>query len=173
LPKFRLNLTKFAQIKKKKLSEDAAAFLAPTALDTIKNHITVHYIISKSIKIINFNLGVKYFFKLIATVLIPGFCKKLSGGKNILEDRYLKLTADGIISWFEKEDDTRSKGSIQVRGEQVNLDADDRRTLYVHTKGRRYHFAFVDEHESNLWLTSMSWHTCRQPLDGIMRNPKK
>ena len=86
---------------------------------------------------------------------------KMSGGKNILEERYLKLTADGVVSWFEKEDDTKSKGSIQIQGKPVNLDVDDSKVLYIHTKGRKYHFVFLDEHESNTWLKSLLWHASK------------
>ncbi|XP_076818545.1 uncharacterized protein LOC143464577 isoform X2 [Clavelina lepadiformis] len=46
-----------------------------------------------------------------------GFCKKLSGGKdNVWEERYVRLAADGILSWH-KNDEGEARGAIQVRGE--------------------------------------------------------
>ena len=92
-----------------------------------------------------------------------GYCKKLSGGKNILEDRYLKLSIDGIISWYKKEDDNEPRGSLMVRGERLSVDHDDPRVIFIHTSDRRFHFQFLDEENGKMWCTVLQWHIDRIP----------
>nr|XP_002131352.1 uncharacterized protein LOC100179420 [Ciona intestinalis] len=95
-----------------------------------------------------------------------GFCKKLSGGKNVMEDRYLRLHADGILSWFKSEkEDADCRGSIQVRGERISIDPSKSHVLLVQTKERRYMFELIDAFECNQWYAVTSWHSHRRPLE--------
>ncbi|CAK8672532.1 uncharacterized protein LOC143464577 isoform X3 [Clavelina lepadiformis] len=93
-----------------------------------------------------------------------GFCKKLSGGKdNVWEERYVRLAADGILSWH-KNDEGEARGAIQVRGEGVSIVKDNPCILIVATKDRKYKFEFIDKPEAMLWFGAITWHSHRTPL---------
>ena len=88
---------------------------------------------------------------------------KLSYRKRCLEERYVKLTPEGILSWYKNEDDSDPKGSIQICGEPISVDQDDSTTLFIHTKERRFHFQFMDSDLTKMWADILEWHSKRQP----------
>ncbi|XP_076820844.1 uncharacterized protein LOC143466113 [Clavelina lepadiformis] len=102
----------------------------------------------------------------MVTPTAEGFTKKLSGGKAIREDRYIRLNAEGILSWYKSDTDSEPRGSIQVRGERVSLDVNEIRTIYIETKERCYLFEFIDLYETNLWFAVLDWHSHRSPIKG-------
>ena len=121
-------------------------------------------------------LGTSGRLRNLLALLFLGHCKKLSSRKNILEDRYIKLTTDGILSWYKGEDDSDARGSIQIRGEKISQDKDDLKVVFVHTKDRRYHFQLLDERDSNMWLSVLDWHTQFTPKGNtsvLVRNAPK
>jgi len=92
---------------------------------------------------------------MIKQFAVIGYCKKLSGGRSILQDRYLKLSTNGILSWYKGEDDAESQGAIMIRGQRLTLDQDDPRVVFIHIAERRYHFQFLDEENAKLWTTAL------------------
>jgi len=88
----------------------------------------------------------------------------LSGGRNVLQKRYIRLHSDGLLSWYKNSEDADSRGSIQVRGEELSINPVDKRELWVETKNRTYSFVFSDPCEAEEWLTVGQWHAQRKPL---------
>ena len=79
----------------------------------------------------------------LSNLIYTGYCKKLSGRKNVLKDCYLKLSTNGILSWFKGEDDSEPRRSLVVQGEKLSLDQDDPKTaVFIHISQRRFHFQF-------------------------------
>jgi len=95
-----------------------------------------------------------------------GYCTKQSGRKKVMEERYLRLTQDGLLSWYKSEsDEADCRGTIQVGGEGVSTNPDRKEEIWVKTKDRTYIFSFIDAYEASQWFRAIAWHTYRKPID--------
>jgi len=94
----------------------------------------------------------------------------MSGGKKILEERYLKVGQDGLLSWYktEKADDA-SLGTLQLGGRNVHISPEDDCEMRVVTSDRTYVFKFSDKDTATQWYNISHWHSLRKPLN----NPAK
>ena len=98
--------------------------------------------------------------------MFVGYCEKLSGTKKIFELRYLKLSGDGVLKWYKK-DEPKSKGAIQLRGEKADVTGTggNKNIVFVETsQPRTYQFKFVDAEEAKFWLTSFQFYTMKPKL---------
>lgn len=119
-------------------------------------------IVSKTEKNRDLYIWIEYNYEIQWIVcLYTGYCQKLSNRKKILEERFLKLTTEGILSWYKGEEDSDPRGSIQIRGESISSDSDDPNTVFVNTKNRRFHFQFISQTEAKKWSSVMEWHSQR------------
>ena len=96
---------------------------------------------------------------------ISGFCDKLSRGKNVFEERFVRLRSDGVLSWYKNEsEDIEPRGSIQLRGERCFIDSNNTKIVHVDIEAREYQFRFNSSREAELWLAAFQWHYGRKPL---------
>ena len=78
----------------------------------------------------------------------------MSGTKHIFEERLLKLTGDGLLSWYKKNDNKR-RGAIEIRGTNVGIVDGNKSIVFVETKEpRTYQFKFAEAREAKVWLIS-------------------
>ena len=80
------------------------------------------------------------------------------------QERYMKLTGDGILSWYKEEGDNKRRGAIQVRGETVGLTQDETNIVVIHTKTRKYYLKYLDDVEAAHWLCGLQFHAQRPRL---------
>ena len=91
--------------------------------------------------------------------IVQGPCEKLSHRKPEFQTRYLKLTGDGVLQWYEKEEDTKSKGAVMIKGEMITSSETDPTLVFVKTSTRNYEFKFLDKTEADLWMSALLWYS--------------
>ena len=98
--------------------------------------------------------------------VFAGFCEKLSYEKNIFEERYLKVTGDGILSWYKSSNLTKIRGAIQIRGvSAVRVSDGNKSIVLVDTQEpRTYQFKFQDAEQACFWLTSLQHYVDKEKL---------
>ncbi|XP_076820843.1 uncharacterized protein LOC143466112 isoform X2 [Clavelina lepadiformis] len=93
-----------------------------------------------------------------------GFCQKKETSKKhatTFEERYLRLSGRGILSWFKSEKDSVAQGSILIRGGQVIFANHD---IQIITHEGHYQLQFLKENEVNSWYNVLFWHSQRRPV---------
>nr|XP_002131479.1 uncharacterized protein LOC100187308 isoform X1 [Ciona intestinalis]XP_026690642.1 uncharacterized protein LOC100187308 isoform X1 [Ciona intestinalis] len=97
--------------------------------------------------------------------IMEGYATKQTGGKNVYEERYLRLTSDGVLAWYGSDSETSDRhGAIQIRGETCVIDSANSNCVRINVKTRDYQFRFADAREANLWQAAFLWHSARRPL---------
>uniref|UniRef100_H2YJR1 PH domain-containing protein n=1 Tax=Ciona savignyi TaxID=51511 RepID=H2YJR1_CIOSA len=97
--------------------------------------------------------------------IMEGFAQKQTGGKNVYEERFLRLYSDGVLAWYGSDNENSDRhGAIQVRGENCVIDSANLKCVRINVKTRDYQFRFFDEREASLWHAAFQWHSARKPL---------
>ncbi|CAK8672536.1 unnamed protein product [Clavelina lepadiformis] len=97
--------------------------------------------------------------------IMEGYCDKMSRGKKVWEERFVRLNANGVVSWYRSDhEDSELKGAVQVRGEPCSLDAVNPTIIHIKVDAKGYQFRFDSPREAALWLAAFSWHVKRKPL---------
>lgn len=96
---------------------------------------------------------------------LSGYADKLSRGKSQFEERFLRLSSDGVLSWYRNDnDDSEPRGSIQLRGERCDIDTSNSRIVIIFVEPKPYQFRFYSTREAQLWLAAFQWHYGRRKL---------
>ena len=83
----------------------------------------------------------------------------------MFELRFLRLSSDGVLSWFRTDsEDSERRGSIQVRGQVCELDKLNANQVNIQVTQRTYQFHFSSSREAQLWLAALQWHYGRKSL---------
>jgi len=98
--------------------------------------------------------------------VFTGYCHKLINRKKVFEERFLRLSTEGVLSWYRSDDEEsdRRRGSIQVRGHTCGTDSSDPTKINVQVMPRTYQFQFPTVREAQLWLAALQWHYGRKSL---------
>lgn len=89
----------------------------------------------------------------------------MSKGKEVFQERFLRLCSDGILSWYSSEvEEEEPRGSIQIRGVICVIDSIVPQIVHVHAEPRGYQFRFDTIRDAQLWQAAFQWHFGRKLL---------